>query len=94
MHSIFYDATCPFCQKWKGRIKKWDKRHIFQFTPQKTDCSSMILIESNGKEWLRAKAVFRIMWLLKWYVPGCFYLLPSFLIDPVYNIIAAHRHKL
>ena len=54
----------------------------------------MVLVEQNGKEWKRAKAVLRIFWLLGYYVPGCFYVLPSWLVDPFYSFIAKRRHRL
>ncbi|MCP5492632.1 MAG: DUF393 domain-containing protein [Chlamydiales bacterium] len=91
MNTIFYDDQCPFCQKWKVRIERLDKKHIFTFEPLEVKTDSMVLVEENGKKWLRMKAVLRIFWMLGWFIPGCFYILPSFLIDPIYIFIARRR---
>ncbi len=62
--------------------------------------NSLILMENfakkNKKCWLRAKGFFRTLWLLGgvYKMPGAFFILPSFLIDWIYKIIANHRHKI
>ena len=88
MNTIFYDDQCPFCQRWKARVEKWDKKHIFTFEPLEVKCDTMVLVEADGRKWIRMKAVLRIFWLLGWYVPGCFYVLPGWLIDPIYKMIS------
>ena len=91
---IFYDASCPFCTRWKARIEKLDKNRIFSYASIDKSAKTLILIEPNGKQWTRGKAVFRIFWLLKYYFPGCLYVLPSFVLDPLYRLIAKFRYKL
>lgn len=91
MNTIFYDDQCPFCQRWKARIERMDTKGIFVFEPLEVKCDTMVLIEDDGTKWMRMKAVCRTFWLLGWWVPGCFYVLPSALIDPIYRIIARHR---
>lgn len=62
--------------------------------------NSLILVENflseNNKYSLRAKGFFRVLWLIGgiYKILGVFYVLPSFLIDWIYKIIAKHRHKL
>lgn len=90
-HTIYYDAECPFCIKWKERIEKLDKKHIFKFEPLEFKSDTLVLIESSGRKWLRARAIFRIFYLLGYFIPGCFYHLPSGLIDPIYRFIAKSR---
>lgn len=44
---------------------------------------------------IRAKAVFRIFWILggQWKLIGGLSFLPAWLIDPFYRLFAEHRHK-
>jgi predicted DCC family thiol-disulfide oxidoreductase YuxK len=32
-HLILFDATCPLCNNAVNRIRRWDKQHIFMYTP-------------------------------------------------------------
>lgn len=60
--------------------------------------NSLILVENyqkySEKIWLRSKAIFRILWLSSsfWKIIGALYILPAFVLDGVYNLIARHRH--
>ena len=94
IHTILYDAGCSFCQRQKSRIERLDKNHLFIFKPQEPPSSSIVLIESTGKTSTQSKAVLRILWLLGYYFPGCFYILPGWSINWIYNLIARHRHQL
>lgn len=101
MHLIFYDATCSLCQRAVAIAKKADRKNLCEFYPLTSDeaipyqseADSLILIEERGRKWLYAKAVFRLIWLLggKWALIGWFYILPSWIIDPLYRYIAARR---
>ena len=104
-HLIFFDATCPLCQKAVGSLRKRDKRGIFAFYPLESEEAkahvppalfredTLILKEMpQGKLWIRGKAVFRIFGLLggAWGLLGWLCYLPG--IDGVYRFIARHRH--
>ncbi|NGX38746.1 MAG: hypothetical protein KR126chlam1_00056 [Chlamydiae bacterium] len=103
-HKIYYDATCPMCQKTVRRIRERDEKGRFEYIPLDSDRArsvlspellkgdTIVLIEENGKIWLRSKAVFRILKFLggkgSWlgflvYVPG---------LDLFYRMIAHNRH--
>lgn len=90
---IFYDASCPFCQRWVERIKRWDKREIFSYVPQSKKMDSLLLEEANGRTWVRGRAVLRIFWLLGgwWRLIGWIYVVPV-LPDLVYRLVARFRH--
>lgn len=60
--------------------------------------NTLILVE-NFKEtrprfWIRSKGVFRILWLIgSWHkLLGVLCFLPSFLIDPLYRLVARYRN--
>lgn len=58
--------------------------------------NSLILVENyetySPQVWLRARAIFRILWLIggKWKLLGWLYIVP-FGTDAVYRLIAVHR---
>lgn len=62
--------------------------------------NSLVLVENFFKEpkkfWIRSKGAFRILWLIGgvYKALAWMYLLPSFICDWAYNLIARHRHKL
>jgi len=62
--------------------------------------NSLVLVENfankNKKYWIRSKGFFRIMWLIGgiYKMLGAFYILPAFLIDWIYKMIASYRHKI
>ena len=94
MHLVFYDNSCLMCQRAVAIAKKADRKNICEFKPLPTgDADSLILLEDGKKKWLYGKAVFRLLWLLggKWALIGWFYVLPSWIIDPIYRFIASRR---
>lgn len=106
---ILYDGTCPACQKSVAFIKAMDKKKLFTFIPlqdakakelcegrkELLSMNSVILYESKQKIWIRAKAIFRIFWLLGGLKKaiGWLYILPSWIIDPFYRLFARFRHR-
>ncbi|MDX8431297.1 MAG: DCC1-like thiol-disulfide oxidoreductase family protein [Candidatus Algichlamydia australiensis] len=102
MHLIFFDDQCPLCQRAVAIAKKADRKNICEFHPLASekakpyleqDRDTFILIENGEKKWLYAKGIFRLLWLLggKWALLGWLYILPKWLIDPIYRFIAKHR---
>lgn len=31
--TLIYDASCGFCRKWVGRLKRWDRREVIRLLP-------------------------------------------------------------
>ncbi|MDN3506904.1 MAG: DUF393 domain-containing protein [Simkaniaceae bacterium] len=100
MNLIFFDSACPLCQRSVRKIQAADKGKIFLFYPLNSEKAKELLPEKllkgdtivlieNGKTWVRAQAVFRILGLLgsRWgwlvHVPG---------LNFFYRIIAHNRH--
>jgi predicted DCC family thiol-disulfide oxidoreductase YuxK len=100
MNLIFFDSTCPLCQRSVGRIQERDKNKLFTFYPLTSakakelldekllEGDTIVLREEDGTIWVRAKAIFRILELLgsKW---GFMRHVPG--IDLFYRIVAHNR---
>jgi predicted DCC family thiol-disulfide oxidoreductase YuxK len=75
-HLIFFDNRCKLCQNAVQRLQKRDTQGLFSFFPLTSQKAkdllpekllkgdTMVLVESGGKIWVRARAVFRILYLL------------------------------
>jgi predicted DCC family thiol-disulfide oxidoreductase YuxK len=106
---LLFDGYCNFCNSTVNFILKHDHRDRFRFAalqsdtgkklllqhgihPEKTD--SVILIR-DGKYYLRSAASLRIAMNLGpgWKLLGVFYIIPPFLRNAVYNLIARNRYK-
>jgi predicted DCC family thiol-disulfide oxidoreductase YuxK len=105
---ILFDGVCNFCNRWVQLIIRYDKKDIFRFTPlqsvtgqqllaqsgqQKVNPESVVLIE-NGKYYFRSSAALRIFFRLSglWKLLIIFYIVPVFIRDAAYNIIARNRY--
>src|SRR4051812_32325978 len=102
-HLIFFDNSCPLCQKSIRQIQQMDTQHIFEFFPLNSSFAkehlspellkgdTLVLLENRNKVWLRSKAVFRIVKLLegKWAWLGFLCYVPG--LDLLYRIIAHNR---
>jgi predicted DCC family thiol-disulfide oxidoreductase YuxK len=106
---LLFDGYCKFCNSTVNFILKHDHRDRFRFAalqsdtgkklllqhgihPEKTD--SVILIQDR-KHYLRSAASLRIAMNLgpRWKLLGVFYIIPPFLRNAVYNLIARNRYK-
>jgi predicted DCC family thiol-disulfide oxidoreductase YuxK len=100
---IFFDSTCPLCQRSVQKIQEADAGKIFAFYPLTSEKAkellpekllkgdTIVLLENGQKTWIRAKAIFRILGLLgsKW---GWLVHVPG--LNLFYRIIAHNRHFL
>ncbi len=103
-HTLFFDSTCPLCNRSIQWIQKRDLGQIFSYYPLSSakakellseellQKDTLVLLEDNQKVWVRAKAVFRILQLLdrKWRFLGVLSHIPG--IDLFYRFIAHNRH--
>lgn len=104
-HLILYDGTCGMCHRVVQWVLRHDKKGIFIFAPLQEYPNpsgdpledSVILLENwraeNERKWVFAKAAFRILWLTGgvWTLIGWKWVLPSWLIDPLYRFVAKRR---
>ncbi len=104
---IIFDGECNLCSGSVKFIIERDKKNYFKFisiqNPKalellngKIDISpdSVILLE-NDKAYIRSRAAIKISARLTWpwKIVSILRILPSFLIDPLYKLIARNRYK-
>lgn len=106
---ILYDGICSFCDSSVLFILKRDNEGFFKFAPLQSkfakdlmveyqidpeSMKSMVLVE-NGKAYLRSTAGLRIFRKLgfPWSLSYMFIIVPPFLRDFVYDIIAKNRYR-
>src|SRR5690606_21432172 len=105
---VFYDGDCGFCNSSVQFILD-KKKDVFHFLPLQSDLAQKILDEHNtkinldtiyflksGKLYNRSSAALQIARGLKGGYPlfFAFYIIPKFIRDPFYNMIARNRHKI
>ncbi|MFT5820251.1 MAG: putative DCC family thiol-disulfide oxidoreductase YuxK [Crocinitomix sp.] len=105
---VFYDGECGFCNSSVQFILAKKKR-IFYFTALQSITAKTILENQNtvinmdtiyylkgGKLYDRSSAALQLVKGLKGAYPllFVFYIVPKFMRDPLYNFIAARRHKI
>lgn len=106
---VLYDGLCGFCDAGVQRILKRDTRGELRFASLQSeagglllerfdlpnDMSTMVLIE-NGRAYVRSRAGLRTLSHLgwPWRALGWLRVLPAWLTDPFYRVIAKNRYRL
>jgi predicted DCC family thiol-disulfide oxidoreductase YuxK len=106
---ILFDGVCNFCNGTVNFIIKQDKKGIFRFAPLQSEkgrqmlaqmglsekyLNSFVFIE-HGKAYMKSTAGLRLYNRLPWYWKWTqiFWLVPRFIRDAVYDMVAKHRYK-
>ena len=106
---ILFDGVCNFCNAGVNFIILQDKKNIFRFAAlqsnagqeladkyqlPKENFNSFILID-KGKAYNRSTAGFKVYGKLPWYWKWTqiFWIVPRFITDAVYDLIARNRYK-
>lgn len=106
---ILFDGVCNFCNNTVNFILRQDKKQVFRFTPLQSkagqqllskhqlpqqDFRSFILIE-NETPYIASSAALRLVRYLPWYWQWArvFWLVPRFIRDGIYRLIANNRYK-
>ena len=106
---VLFDGVCNFCNYWVNFALKRDKKKKLKFSPLQgetarqilekynfntTALSSVILIDKN-RIWTQSSAAIRICKYLKggWKLCYGLIIIPKFIRDFFYNIIARNRYK-
>ena len=106
---ILFDGVCNFCNYWVNFAIKRDKKKKLKFAPLQgetarhllaqygldtTKLSSVILVD-KGKAYTQSSAAIRICKHLDggWKLYYGFMIIPKFIRDFFYNIIARNRYK-
>jgi predicted DCC family thiol-disulfide oxidoreductase YuxK len=107
---ILFDGVCNFCNKWVSFLIKQDKKKIFRFAALQSAAGqrlqqkynlpvgtmdSFIFIEKD-KAYLASTAGLQLNKHLPmyWRWMQVFWIVPKFIRDKVYSIIARNRYKL
>jgi predicted DCC family thiol-disulfide oxidoreductase YuxK len=107
--TILFDGVCNFCNAGINFIIKQDKEKVFRFAALQSDAgqkllqhyhlptegfNSFVLIDS-GKVYLKSAAALQIYAKLSWYWKWSqvFWVVPKFLRDAVYNLVARNRYE-
>ena len=106
---ILFDGVCNFCNAGVNFIILQDKKNIFRFAAlqsnagqeladkyqlPKENFNSFILIDKD-KAYNRSTAGFKVYGKLPWYWKWTqiFWIVPRFITDAVYDLIARNRYK-
>ena len=106
---VLFDGVCNFCNRRVNFIIRNDKRDHFRFAALQSEIGKKILVENkfpenysdsfilveNGKIHQRTSAVIRISKHLRfpWPMFYAFIIVPPFIRDIIYKIIAKNRYK-
>ena len=106
---ILFDGVCNLCNGAVTFIIKRDKNNLFKFATLQSDIAEELLIDKlsdkelldsivlieNGKQYTKSSAALRIAKNLSGAYPllYIFMVIPKFLRDWVYSIIAKNRYK-
>ena len=106
---ILFDGVCNFCDDSINFVIKHDKRNYFKFAPlqserggelldkykiNRAETDSVVLVE-NDRAYTHSTAALRIAKGLGgiWSLAYIFIVVPKFIRDAAYNVIARNRYK-
>lgn len=104
---VFFDGVCNLCNSWVQWLIKRDKKNALHYSSLQSQYASQNVTDSeiltsdsivffiNGVFYTRSSAVFQILKQLGWpyRLALVFYVVPRFIRDFVYNIVAKNRYK-
>lgn len=104
MNIVFYDGDCGLCNSFVKLILKYEKSSILYFCPLDSDIAKeniknlstdTVIYLQNGKEHYRSEAALLILKEMKWPLSMTYYfrVIPLFIRDCVYKLIANNRHR-
>ena len=106
---VFFDGECGLCSRVVRFINRYEKKEVIIFSPLQSDFAIKVLANKNIKPDLntfyfysndkitdRSSGVLKIIPFLKWYFSFLliFWIVPKFIRDFFYNIIAKNRLKI
>jgi predicted DCC family thiol-disulfide oxidoreductase YuxK len=104
---ILFDGICGLCNAWVDFILKRDPKGSFRFAPLQGEYASQVAPEQiselksivyicHGRKYTKSGAVLRILRDLGgiWQVCWVFWLIPFFIRDFFYSIVASNRYRI
>jgi predicted DCC family thiol-disulfide oxidoreductase YuxK len=105
-HLVLFDGVCNLCNTSVQKVIRNDRKKLFHFASLQSSAGKKILADYNvisdsilylrkGKIFQKSGAALRIALRLRFPYPllGIFLVIPWFLRDPVYDLIARKRYK-
>lgn len=109
-HIILFDGDCSFCNFWVRFITKRDVKKQFVFHSLQSDIGrklrqehyiseeldTLIYINDKNNAYIKSGAALRVAKRLKfpWFLFFGFIIIPPFIRNWLYDVIAKNRHKL
>jgi predicted DCC family thiol-disulfide oxidoreductase YuxK len=106
---ILFDGVCNFCNSSVNFVLKRDKNSVFKFAPIQSDFAQNLLSDAevtfnhldsfilvdNGKLYTKTTGALRVCKSLSglWPLLYGFIIVPAFLRDPLYNLLAKYRYQ-
>jgi predicted DCC family thiol-disulfide oxidoreductase YuxK len=106
---VLFDGVCNYCNGMVNFVIRQDKKKQFLFTPLQSEAGKRILQANNltgqardsfiiydkGKIYQRSTAALKLYNKLPWYWKWtqAFWIVPKFLRDAIYDLIARNRYK-
>ncbi len=106
---ILFDGVCNLCNGFVNFLIGQDKNNQFKFASLQSDFGEKILLENNlqtddyqsviilenGELFTKSAAIFKVIERLpNWRWLRFFKVLPAFLLDVVYGVIARNRYRI
>src|SRR4030095_3155492 len=106
---ILFDGVCNFCNSMVNFVIRQDRKNVFLFCALQSPAGERLLKEYNidwkandsfvviaqNKAYLKSDAALKLYNRLPWYWKWTqmFWIVPKFIRDWVYNVIAKNRYK-
>ncbi len=102
---IFFDGACGLCNTSIEMLIRLDKHKTFKYTSLQGEYVKTldieeeldsIIFDEEGMLYYKSTAILRILRSLGgvWVLSNIFYIIPRFLRDFIYDVIAKYRYKL
>ena len=108
-HIVLFDGVCVFCNKSVNFIIRHDRRDLFRFAPLQSEigktlvaqygldpaCLDSVVLIENGRAYVKTSAALHICRNLDrmWPLMFGFIIMPAFIRDVAYDIIAKYRYR-
>ncbi|MBX2971600.1 MAG: DUF393 domain-containing protein [Flavobacteriales bacterium] len=104
---VFFDGLCGLCNGFVNRLIRWDRKQVLRYAtlqgttaaaqlpPDKTHDLSTIVYFDGTRTWTRSSAALRILMRLggAWRLTGIFLIVPGFIRNAVYDLVARNRYQ-
>ena len=100
-----FDGVCGFCNKSIDTLMRLDEEKIFKYTSLQGEYVKKLAIPERlesivfyeeGKLYYKSTAILKILRSLGgiWIITNMFYIIPTFIRDFIYDVIAKYRYKI